>query len=146
MRGAASRTSPSIHRILEQLEHQAAVRSVEDRQHAGLVTVTADDDAAFRKLFAKSPVKRTGRDRFVRNVLIAIGNSGDAALAADAERLLDDGSALVRGAAVWALGRLLASDRFAKLAAQHRGCESDASVQDEWAAALDGAHVAEVLA
>ena len=51
------------------------------------------DDAAFRALFAKSPVKRTGRDRFVRNVLIAIGNSGDAGLAPEAERLLDDASA-----------------------------------------------------
>ena len=64
------------------------------------------DDAAFRALFAKSPVKRIGRDRFVRNVLIAIGNSGDATLAREAERLLDDASPLVRGAAVWALGRL----------------------------------------
>ena len=64
------------------------------------------DDASFRALFTKSPVKRTGRDRFIRNVLIAIGNSGDAALAADAERLLDDASPLVRGAAVWALSRL----------------------------------------
>ncbi len=61
------------------------------------------DDASFRALFTKSPVKRTGRDRFIRNVLIAIGNSGDASLAADAERLLDDASPLVRGAAVWAL-------------------------------------------
>ena len=61
---------------------------------------------AFRALFAKSPVKRIGRDRFVRNVLIAIGNSGDSTLAAEAERLLDDASPLVRGAAVWALGRL----------------------------------------
>jgi len=58
------------------------------------------DDAAFRKLFAKSPVKRIGRDRFLRNVLIAIGNSGDVALADDAERLLADASPLVRGAAV----------------------------------------------
>ncbi len=64
------------------------------------------DDAAFRALFSKSPVKRTGRDRFVRNVTIAIGNSGDATLAAEAERLLGDASPLVRGAAVWALGRL----------------------------------------
>jgi len=56
------------------------------------------DDAAFRALFAKSPVKRTGRERFVRNVLIAIGNSGDAALAAQAERLIGDASPLVRGA------------------------------------------------
>ncbi len=64
------------------------------------------DDAAFRKLFAKSPVKRTGRDRFVRNVLIAIGNSADPSLAVEAERLLADPSPLVRGAAIWALGRL----------------------------------------
>ncbi len=64
------------------------------------------DDAGFRALFKKSPVKRIGRARFLRNVLIAIGNSGDAALAGDAERLLDDPSPLVRGAAIWALGRL----------------------------------------
>src|SRR6202034_2124750 len=56
------------------------------------------DDAAFRALFAKSPVKRVGRARFLRNVLIAIGNSGDAALADAAERLIDDVSPLVRGA------------------------------------------------
>ena len=62
------------------------------------------DDAQFRSLFAKTSIKRTGRDRFVRNVLIAIGNSGDASLAREAERLLDDASPLVRGAAVWALG------------------------------------------
>jgi epoxyqueuosine reductase len=95
------------------------------------------DDAAFRALFAKSPVKRTGRDRFVRNVLIAIGNSDDIALAAEAGRLLHDASPLVRGAAVWALGRLLDPDRLATLAARHRSFENDASVQDEWAAALD---------
>ncbi len=65
------------------------------------------DDAQFRALFAKTSIKRTGRDRFVRNVLIAIGNSGDASLAGEAERLLDDASPLVRGAAVWALSRLL---------------------------------------
>ena len=64
------------------------------------------DDAAFRALFTKSAVKRIGRERFVRNVLIAIGNSADASLAGEAERLLDDPSPLVRGAAVWALGRL----------------------------------------
>ncbi len=64
------------------------------------------DDAAFRALFAKSPIKRIGRARFIRNVLIAIGNSGDASLADEAERLLGDESPLVRGAAVWALGRL----------------------------------------
>ena len=95
------------------------------------------DDSAFRALFAKSPVKRTGRIRFVRNVLIAIGNSGDPALAAEAEILLDDAAPLVRGAAVWALSRL-APARLCALAAQRREAEKDGSVQAEWAAALDG--------
>jgi epoxyqueuosine reductase len=94
------------------------------------------DEPAFRTLFAKSPVKRTGRIRFVRNVLIAIGNSGDPALAADAERLLDDEAPLVRGAAVWALSRL-APARLCELAGR-REAEPDRDVQAEWAAALDG--------
>jgi len=87
------------------------------------------DDAAFRALFTKSPVKRIGRDRFVRNVLIAIGNSGDAALADEARRLLDDASPLVRGAAVWALARL-APEEFTR----RRGVttETDPSVRAEW--------------
>jgi epoxyqueuosine reductase len=92
------------------------------------------DDAQFRALFSKTAIKRTGRDRFVRNVLIAIGNSGDAALAIDAERLLDDASPLVRGAAVWALSRLLPRDKFESLAKGQR--EDDASVLDEWRTAL----------
>ena len=91
------------------------------------------DDAAFRALFSKSPVKRTGRDRFVRNVLIAIGNSGDVTLAEQAEQLLDDASPLVRGAAVWALGRL-DPRRLASLA-EKRASESDAAVREEWASA-----------
>jgi epoxyqueuosine reductase len=94
------------------------------------------DDAAFRALFAKSPVKRTGRDRFVRNVLIAIGNSGDPALAAVAEERLDDAAPLVRGAAVWALSRLAARERLVALAAARREGEADPAVADEWAAAL----------
>jgi len=91
------------------------------------------DDAAFRALFAKSPVKRTGRDRFVRNVLIAVGNSGDVSLAVEAERLIADASPLVRGAAVWALSRLDPA-RLASLAAQ-RARETYDSVLEEWAAA-----------
>jgi epoxyqueuosine reductase len=92
------------------------------------------DDPSFRALFSKSPVKRIGRDRFVRNALIAIGNSGDASLAPEAERLLDDPSPMVRGAAVWALGRL-DRVRLSSLAAV-RAADTDASVEDEWAAAL----------
>jgi len=90
------------------------------------------DDPAFRALFAKSPVKRIGRDRFVRNVLYAIGNAGEPALAAEAEQLLDDASPLVRGAAVWALSRLLDAEAFAALRDRH--AEADADVRAEWAA------------
>jgi epoxyqueuosine reductase len=89
------------------------------------------DDPAFRNLFAKSPVKRIGRDRFIRNVLIAIGNSGDAGLATEAERLLGDDSALVRGAAVWALSQLMGREELESLAARI-GNEADASVRAEW--------------
>jgi epoxyqueuosine reductase len=92
------------------------------------------DDAAFRALFRKSPVKRIGRDRFVRNVLIAIGNSGDAALAPQAERLLRDPSPLVRGAAVWALERLLEPQAFRQMAAALAPLELEPDVQAEWAA------------
>src|SRR5689334_13095191 len=83
-----------------------------------------------------SPIKRTGRDRFVRNVLIAIGNSGDPTLAAAAQERLDDASPLVRGAAVWALGRLVGKERLAALAAAHRTAERDPAVAEEWTAAL----------
>ncbi|MGB7100626.1 MAG: tRNA epoxyqueuosine(34) reductase QueG [Xanthobacteraceae bacterium] len=92
-------------------------------------------DAAFRALFTRSAVKRIGRARFVRNVLIAIGNSGQAALEGEAERLLDDPSPLVRGAAIWALSRLDRS-RLASCAATRRAAETDADVIDEWNAAL----------
>ena len=90
------------------------------------------DDAAFRALFAKSPVKRIGRDRFVRNVLYAIGNSETPVLAADAERLLDDPAPIVRGAAVWALKRLLDEAAFAALREARAGIEADLQVLAEW--------------
>jgi epoxyqueuosine reductase len=94
------------------------------------------DDPAFRALFSKSPVKRIGRDRFVRNVLYAIGNSGDAALAAEAQRLLDDPAPVVRGAAVWALSRLLAPEAFEALRAERLPHEIDPVAQREWRQAL----------
>ncbi|HEX2800550.1 MAG TPA: tRNA epoxyqueuosine(34) reductase QueG [Phenylobacterium sp.] len=90
------------------------------------------DDAAFRALFAKSPVKRIGRERFIRNVLYAIGNSGETALAAEAERLLADPSSLVRGAAVWALSRLLDAAAFEALRSEREAMESDPAAQVEW--------------
>ena len=90
------------------------------------------DDAGFRALFRKSPVKRIGRERFLRNVLVAIGNSGDPALAAEAHALLQDPSPLVRGAAVWALSQLLPRDEFSALARARSGTETDATVRAEW--------------
>jgi epoxyqueuosine reductase len=96
------------------------------------------DDAAFRALFAKSPIKRIGRARFIRNVLIAIGNSADLSLADETERLLDDQAPLVRGAAVWALGRL-DRDRLERHAAKRTGAESDPGVIAEWTALRDHA-------
>lgn len=90
------------------------------------------DDATFRAVFTKSPIKRIGRDRFVRNVLIAIGNCNDRALAAEAERLMSDASPLVRGAAAWALSQLLARDEFQSHAADAIKFETDENVRAEW--------------
>jgi epoxyqueuosine reductase len=92
------------------------------------------DDAQFRALFTKSPVKRIGRARFLRNVLYAIGNSGELTLAAEAERLLDDPSPLVRGAAVWALSRLLPDEAFGPLRDARCRNEIDPDVLGEWSA------------
>ena len=90
------------------------------------------DDAAFRSFFSGSPIKRIGRDRFIRNVLIAIGNSGVGNLAADAKRLAGDDSPLVRGAAAWALSQLTDRASFRRLARQFVASESDPDVQTEW--------------
>ncbi len=97
----------------------------------GLADYARLDDPAFRALFRASPIKRIGRDRFVRNVLIAIGNSGDADLAAEAERRLDDASPLVRATAVWALKRLDV-ERFAALKPIHAAREADEAAGSEW--------------
>ena len=92
------------------------------------------DDAAFRQLFSKSPVKRLGRARFLRNVLIAIGNSGRPELAEAARRRLDEPSPLVRTAAVWALAQLDDSAAFAAERDRRLPGEQDADVRGEWAA------------
>jgi epoxyqueuosine reductase len=97
------------------------------------------DDAAFRNLFSKSPVKRIGRARFIRNVLIAIGNSGDTTLAGEAARLLQDESPLVRGAAVWALSQLIEREEFSRLAAGALIAEADDVVRQEWRLSAENA-------
>ncbi len=113
-----------------------------DLQAPKLAELVQLDDTAFRSLFSGSPIKRIGRDRFVRNVLIAIGNSGDVGLVPAVLARLDDGAPVVRGAAIWALGRL--DPNLADREASRRtGSEREGEVLDEWTAlsrhAADGA-------
>ena len=114
---------------------EAKLVAREDLREPRLADLLDLDDAAFRALFSGSPVKRIGRDRFVRNVLVAAGNSGNPALVSRCRELLDDDAPLVRGAAVWALSQLLPESEFAGLAEARRHGESDTTVSDEWAAA-----------
>ncbi|TGP45460.1 tRNA epoxyqueuosine(34) reductase QueG [bacterium M00.F.Ca.ET.230.01.1.1] len=115
---------------------EAKLAARNDLREPKLSELLALDDAAFRAFFSGSPIKRIGRDRFVRNVLIAAGNSGDASLAPVVRGLLGDASPLVRGAAIWALSRLLPDREFGELAATASKTEIDTAVQEEWQAAL----------
>jgi len=94
------------------------------------------DDPAFRALFSGSPVKRIGRNRFLRNVLIACGNADDPGLIDVCRVRLADASPLVRGAAVWALSRLMDRAAFRALRAK-RADETDETVLAEWRQASD---------
>ena len=111
-----------------------AIRSALDM--TDLETLLGLDDPAFRRLFAGTPVKRLGRDRFLRNVLIAAGNSGDEHLWVQVEPLLRDLSPLVRAMAVWTLGQLQGPTALADLASRHLADEKDAAVRAEWAGAI----------
>ena len=97
----------------------------------GLDELAALDDAAFRDVFSGSPVKRSGRGRFVRNVAVAIGNSGEPRLVSSLLPLLQDEAPVVRGAAIWALARLDPA-RFAEEKARRRAAEHDRTVIAEW--------------
>ena len=96
-----------------------------------LQELMALDDPAFRAMFSGSPVKRIGRDRFVRNVLIAAGNSGDREMIEPCAGLAGDGSPTVRGMAIWALSRLMTSGEFSEFAARRQD-ETDPDVIGEW--------------
>ena len=115
-----------------QAGREAKLAARDELRAPALAKLARLDDAAFRGQFTKSPVKRIGRERFIRNVLIAIGNSNDRALAAEAQRLLEDESPLVRGAAVWALSQLIGRAEFAALAVAALGTETDEMVRAEW--------------
>lgn len=111
---------------------EAKLRGRADLASPPLADLAALDDAGFRTLFAGSPIKRTGRDRFIRNVLIAIGNSGDKTLLRTVQGLFQDESAIVRGAAVWAASQLADAKTFAAYRAAHGNAETDAGVIAEW--------------
>ena len=117
---------------------EAKLAAREDLREPRLAELLTLDDGAFRALFSGSPVKRIGRDRFVRNVLIAAGNSADAGLAGPCRVLLADASPLVRGAAIWALSRLDPGAAFSALAQQALKGETETDVVAEWQAALAG--------
>ncbi len=89
------------------------------------------DDPGFRTHFSGSPVKRIGRDRFVRNVLIAAGNSGERGLIEHCTRLADDAAPVVRGMAAWALSRLMDAGEFERFAAG-RAEDADDDVRAEY--------------
>ncbi len=93
------------------------------------------DDAGFRVLFSATAVKRIGFERFMRNLLIAAGNSGDPSLAALAEEKLNSPSPLVRAMAVWALSQLVSKVQLAEIERRWRSSETDKEVEAEWAAA-----------
>ena len=116
--------------------HEARLHARAELQNPRLSDLARLDDASFRSVFKGSPIKRIGRDRFIRNVLIAIGNSGDASLAGEAERLLSDPSTLVRAAAVWALKQLMDAGTLMRLVARHIESETDAEVLEELKHAL----------
>lgn len=115
-----------------QASREARMAMRDDLRLAPLAELAALDDAAFRTRFAGTPVKRTGRDRFVRNVVCAIGNSGDVTLAPIAERLTGDSSPLVRGMAIWAARRLLDAEAFERLKSARTPREQEPSVAEEW--------------
>jgi epoxyqueuosine reductase len=106
----------------------------DDLAAPSLNELVALDDRGFRDKFAGSPIKRIGHARFVRNVLIAIGNSGDRSLLKAAQARLGDPEPLIRGAAVWAVRRLAASGTIHKLRLAFLPAEADMSVRAEWAA------------
>jgi epoxyqueuosine reductase len=112
--------------------HEIKLQAREDLRQPKLHDLLQLDDQAFRTLFSGSPVKRTGRDRFIRNCLIAAGNSGEPALVPQVEALLNDASSLVRAMAVWALRQLTSDEHFSALQHHCVPRETDADVTREW--------------
>ena len=117
------------------VSREAKLQAREDLKSPALSDLLALDDAGFRKLFSGSAIKRIGRDRFMRNVLTAAGNSATPALTSKVERFLSDPNPLLRGAAVWACLQLMDASTFEKTAMHYEKGESDSMVLTEWALA-----------
>ena len=115
-----------------QATSEMKLKARDDLKAPKLADFLALDDPAFRTLFSGSPVKRIGRDRFLRNVLIATGNSEDQTLVPQVESLLEDPAPVVRGAAVWALKQLVSTDRFKISQKRLASREEDVTVRAEW--------------
>jgi len=115
---------------------EAKLAGRDDLATPPLAELAALDDAAFRARFAGGPIKRVGRARFLRNVMIAIGNSGDRSLIAAALSGITADSPLVRAMAAWALGRLAAPAELQAFALRFASEERDAEVMEEWKIAL----------
>lgn len=113
------------------VSREARLRARDELERPALADLVQLDDAGFRALFAGSPVKRIGLARFLRNVLIGIGNSADIGLLPLVEARLADESALVRGAAIWALRRL-APERATALSQTYLLREDNPDVASEW--------------
>ncbi|MBI4920907.1 MAG: tRNA epoxyqueuosine(34) reductase QueG [Devosia nanyangense] len=111
---------------------EARLKARDELNAPALADLVQLDDVGFRTLFASSPIKRIGHARFLRNVLIAVGNSADPSLAPLARARLSDDDPLVRGAAVWATRRLAAPDGAERLALDFLARETDISVRSEW--------------
>jgi epoxyqueuosine reductase len=113
------------------VSREAKLQARDDLNAPALADLSQLDERGFRTLFSGSPIKRIGHKRFLRNVLVAIGNSGDIALAPQAEAWLRDEDPVVRGAAVWAMRRL-DSHKAERLALDFLPRESDTAVRKEW--------------
>jgi epoxyqueuosine reductase len=114
------------------VSREAKLQARDDLNAPPLSDLARLDERGFRALFSGSPIKRIGHARFMRNVLIAVGNSGDETLAPLAEARLRDADPLVRGAAVWAVRRLVQPEKSKQLALDFLARESDTSVRMEW--------------
>lgn len=111
---------------------EAKLRARDDLKAPSLDALLGLDEAAFRQVFSGSPIKRIGRNRFIRNCLIAAGNSGRVDLLWRVETLLADADATIRATAVWAFGQLVTPASFDTKRQNALTTETDETVRHEW--------------